>query len=42
MHIFAMLGLFVVILCGTINVIISIYFLKLSFVLPLLCQIFET
>jgi hypothetical protein len=27
MHIFTMLGLFVVILCGTINVIISVFFL---------------
>jgi hypothetical protein len=26
MHIFTLLGLFVVILCGTINVIISVYF----------------
>jgi hypothetical protein len=34
MHIFAMLGLFVVILCGTINVIISVYFLNS----PLYCR----
>jgi hypothetical protein len=34
MHIFAMLGLFVVILCGTINVIISVYFLNS----PLYCH----
>jgi hypothetical protein len=27
MHIFTILGLFVVILCGTINVIISVFFL---------------